>query len=202
MSAPCRCCRAHTCKDKFKLECLPGPFKGPLKTAKVVILALSAGYNQLYDPKHVRSTLGQDYRFRSRTGEYALPSADDHDSSANWSARIIRRFKLDYEAVRSKIAFLNIAPYKSKKFNDWPMLSALPSSRVALEFAQSSLFPEAQAGKKVVVCVRSARHWGLQRGYREGMLFAPVCGQGGIMNLGDERDHIIEAVQNAVRSGV
>ena len=50
------------------------------------------------------------------------------------------------------------------KFNDWHMLTALASSRAALDGAQSVLFPQAERAERVVVCLRAARVWGLSRG--------------------------------------
>jgi hypothetical protein len=63
-----------------------------------------------------------------------------------------------YPAV-DKIAFLNVDAYHSEKFGDWHMLTALPSSRMALDWAQFELFGQAEEGKRVVVCLRSAQLW-------------------------------------------
>ena len=115
-----------------------------------------------------------------------------------WSQRILRQFGVDYEAARGKVAFLNIGPYKSTRFDDWHMLAALPSCRVAIDHAQRVLFPEAQQGKRTVVCLRSAKWWGLKRGESYlGRLFAPMAGMSGSIAHGDERKRITTLVREA-----
>jgi hypothetical protein len=84
----------------------------------------------------------------------------------------------DYETVKNKIALLNIGAYHSADVRSFGSLLALPSSRVSLGWAQEVLFPDAEAGKRVVICMRSASCWGLERGRKYGKsLFAPDCRQ-------------------------
>lgn len=187
----------HRVGHGFQLDCLPGPFKGPLLTAPVVLLALSPGYLPS-DRVHAGSVEGRSYYARSRKGNCDLPSANQHEGSEGWSKRIIKQFGVDYDDARSKIAFVNLGAYKSKEFNDWPMLSALPSSRAAVSWAQSELFPEAEAGKRIVVCLRSATYWGLDEGTFGESLFVPKFTRGGIMCHGVMRDHIVDCVRAAV----
>jgi hypothetical protein len=97
------------------------------------------------------------------------------------------------------VAGLNVAPYKSKTFSDTHLLAALPSSRISLDYAQSVLFPEAEAGKRVVVCLRAHRFWGLEPGQHYGkQLFAPRCTRGGHMRHGALREQVIAAAQSAL----
>ena len=184
-------------KHGFQRECLPGPFYGRLRIAPVVLLFLSPGFRS-DDLAHAKSPEGQTYYERSRTGECDLPTLDENEGSAQWSRRIISQFGIAYEDARDEIAFLNISPYKSATFDDPCMLSALPSCRAALDWAQSVLFPQAEAGKRVVVCLRSARHWGLEpgEGY-SGSLYAPPCGRSGFMIRGSLRDRVASAIQAA-----
>lgn len=184
----------------FQLDCLPGPFKGPLRTAPIVLLFLSPGFKPI-DRIHAAKPEGQAYYARSRTGNALLPLKEDHPASYEWSARVLRQFGVRYEEVRKKVAFLNIGAYKSKHFDSWPMLVALPSCRMAIGWAQKVLFPEAEAGRRVVVCLRSARYWGLQASHLyAGNLFAPEHTRTGTMVLGPERERIVEAVQRAVEA--
>lgn len=134
-----------TVKHEFKLDCLVGVFRGPLKTAPVVLLFLSPGFDE-GDSQHARSPVGQACYAKMRIGEHNFPNKEEHESASAWSEKIVRQFGLNYKDVLSKLAFLNMGAYKSKDFNDWPMLAALPSSRVALDWAQSVLFPQAEAG--------------------------------------------------------
>jgi hypothetical protein len=72
----------------------------------------------------------------------------------------VRQFGVNPDSAVDKIAFLNIDAYHSEKFGDWHMLTALPSSRMALDWAQFELFGQAEEGKRVVVvCLRSAQLW-------------------------------------------
>lgn len=189
----------HRVSHGFQLDCLPGPFKGRLLTAPVVLLALSPGYLP-WDSVHARSAAAQNYYARSRKGDHDLPSSDEHEGSEGWSKRIIKQFGVDYDEARSKVAFVNMGAYKSKDFKDWSMLSALPSSRAAVSWAQSELFPQAEAGKRIVVCLRSSKYWGLDEGAFGESLFVPKFTRGGIMCHGEMRDHIVACVRGAVRS--
>lgn len=189
----------HRVNHGFQLDCLPGPFKGRLLTAPVVLLALSPGYLPS-DSVHAQTAEGQDYYARSRRGDCDLPSADEHEGSQGWSTRIIKQFGVDYDDARSKIAFVNMGAYKSKDFNDSSMLSALPSSRAAVSWAQSELFPHGEAGDRIVICLRSAKYWGLGEGVFGESLFVPKFTRGGIMCHGEMRDHIVERVRSAVYS--
>jgi hypothetical protein len=185
-------------KHEFKLDCLVGVFRRPLKTAPVVLLFLSPGFDE-GDSQHARSPVGQAYYAKMRIGEHNFPNKEEHESASAWSEKIVRQFGLNYKDVLSKLAFLNMGAYKSKDFNDWPMLAALPSSRVALDWAQPVLFPQAEAGQRVVVCLRSPRYRGLKEGERYGKsLFTPICTRGGIMHRGTMRDEVTVAVQKAV----
>ena len=109
------------------------------------------------------------------------------------------KFLGDWQHARDKIAPMNIGAYHSKSFVDHDVLASLPSSRVALDWAQSVLFPEAEAGKRVVVCMRSARYWGLRAGEIYGRsLFAPDTVRGGHMRKGSMRDNIVRAAREAL----
>src|SRR5258705_8680792 len=137
----------------FKLNCLPGCFAGPLKTASVVLLYLSPGYSEA-DEADAKSNKGKDYRFRSWKGHEPFRNTGPGES---WLSSRTRNF-CDYETVRNKFAILNIGAYHSKNLKDYGSLLALPSSRVSLAWAQETLFPEAEAGKRIVICMRSAAY--------------------------------------------
>jgi hypothetical protein len=182
----------------FSLDCRPGAYCGPLKTAKVVLLFLSPGL----DPKdkvHGASPDGKKYYAEQRTGVANLPDVTQHEAAQKWLSYAIKQFGLGYEEARSVVATLNIGAYKSTSFPDWHMLAALPSSRVCLDWAQSTLFPQAERGEKVVVCLRSHNYWGLGVGEPIGKLFRPECNRNARMLLGEMRTRIEEAVRAAVR---
>jgi hypothetical protein len=182
----------------FDLQCLVGPYRGPLRTAPVVLLFLSPGLDSS-DKDHAKTAAAQRYYARMRTGNCQLPTLIEHESAWRWTDGVLKQFRLDHDAVRSKIAFLNICAYKSKNFDDFHMLAALPSSRVCLDWAQTALFPQAISNERVVVCLRSPKFWGLGTGLRRGRLFAPPCNRGGRMLLeGHAREETIAAVHQAL----
>lgn len=105
----------------------------------------------------------------------------------------------EWEDLRTKIAVLNIGCYHSKTFADAPLLAALPSSRVSIDWAQNVLFPDAIAARRTVVCLRSARFWGLQEGKRFGKaLFAPKVTRAGHMVKNEMREQVIRKVRAAL----
>lgn len=99
--------------------------------------------------------------------------------------------------MQTKVAILNIGAYHSKTFADVPLLAALPSSRVSLDWAQRVLFPQAIAGNRIVICLRAARFWGLKEGKSYGeALFAPPVTRSGYMKHGRMRRIVIREVKD------
>ena len=184
---------------RFEPTCLPSAYDGPLKKAKVILLFLSPGFDSR-DVAHGAGEAGKEFYARQRSGEGKLASLEEHPSAYEWIRKRLRQFGIksdaEYEQARSTVAIFNIGAYKSQTFKDWPMLAALPSCRVALDWAQSELFPKAVSGKKVVVCMRSPKYWGLG-GPTEGLLFCPPCTRGGFMKKGKLRDQIERVVREA-----
>jgi hypothetical protein len=187
-------------KHQFELKCLPGAYCGPLKDAKVVLLFLSPGLDE-QDIEHAKSAKARKFYAAQRTGTASLPAAGEHDSARDWLTGVIKQFGISYEEARESraLATLNIGAYKSKTFPDWHMLAALPSSRRTLDWAQSALFPEAEKGERIVVCLRSADYWGLGTGEPIGTLFRPTCNRNARMIHGEGRKQIEKVVQLTVR---
>ena len=68
-----------------------------------------------------------------------------------------------------------------------------------MDWGQGALFPEAEAGKRAVVCLRSAKLWGLRKGEcNGGTLSAPKHGRSGIMDKGPLRDEISAKVRERI----
>jgi hypothetical protein len=180
--------KGHT----FDLKCLPGCFGGPLRTAPIVLLYLSPGWSPL-DRKDAVSKSGQNYHMRRRRGYEPFRQ---EGPGFKWVRSRTKCFGLRWEQIASKIALLNIGSYHSKSFTDIPLLAALPSSRMSIAWAQEVLFPEAIAGKRVVICLRAARFWGLEPGKQYGKsLFAPKVTRAGHMKHGTMRNRITRAVR-------
>jgi hypothetical protein len=181
----------------FDLGCLPGCFDGPLRTARVVLLYLSPGFGP-EDLREAQTEVGQTRNVERRSGNRPLLGRDEHLGAWTWRHSRTKVFDTPDEIIRQKLAILNIGAYHSTTFEDAPLLAALPSSRVSLDWAQTVLFPQAMAGNRVVVCMRSARFWGLDKATKYGAaLFAPPVTRGGHLKYGPERDEIIVTVQKA-----
>ena len=181
----------------FDLTCLPGCFAGPLKTAPVVLLYLAPGRSDP-DDNDARTRRGRDRYRRVRLGHEPLVGPEDHEVAWDWWSRRTKPFG-HWQDLRTKVAVLNIGAYHSKRFADTPLLAALPSSRVSIDWAQSVLFPEATAGRRVVICLRSARFWGLQEGKRFGKaLYAPHTVRSGVMRRSEMREQVIRKVRSVL----
>lgn len=188
----------------FDLRCLPATFNGPLRTARVVLLYLSPGWCQR-DVDEAETPEGQDRYLRRRKGDAPLDSEADHPEGYRWWTARTKRFGEPYK-LRDKVAYLNIGPYHSQSFKDYPMLAALPSCRVSLDWAQGVLFPQAERGERVVICMRSARYWGLgkQRRYGEGLFAPAVTISGHMAEKGENmavRDDVVTAARAALARG-
>lgn len=181
---------------RFELDCLPTAFTGPLRTAPIVLLFLSPGFDET-DREHARSEQGRLWYKEQRSGIGPLPTPETHEPAWRWWTKTVRQFGVEIDKFQGKLAILDMGAYHSRKFGDWPMLSALPSSRVALEWAQNVLFPAAEEGERVVICMRSPRYWGLGKKARYGKsLFAPAVTRRGHMR------HESEEVPLAIRHDV
>ena len=169
-------------KDRhgFNLHCLPACFMGPLRTAPVVLLFLSFGFHD-EDLVEAKSERGQNRYMKMRLGDQPLPGPEEHTVAWKWCVSRTKCFGR-WEDLRTKIAVLEIGAYHSRTFKDDPLLAALPSSRASLDWSQAVLFPQAIAGERAVVCLRSSRFWGLQEGkHYERSLYAPRVTRGGHM---------------------
>jgi len=179
-------------KNKFQTQCLPGCFSGRLRTAAVVLLYLSPGYSR-QDEKDAASDEGRDYYFRKWQGNEPLRTSGGEGEK--WLRSRTRTFG-DYEAVRNHLAILNIGAYHSKVISDYATLTALPSSRVSLDWAQNVLFPEAERGERIVICMRAAAYWGLKTGESYGQgLFAPAVNRSGYLLKNAENAALIDRVK-------
>lgn len=185
----------------FDLRCIPTPFYGRLRTAPVVLLYLSPGWNQL-DVEEANDSTAQARYQRARQGNTALEGEGEHAPRLRWWTERTKRLGQPNE-LRDNLAVLNISAYHSVGFKDDALLAALPSCRAALDWAQSVLFPQAERGERVVVCMRSAKFWGLGQRRRYGeALFAPAVGRGGHMiGTGENmtvRDDVVSAVRKVI----
>jgi hypothetical protein len=173
-------------KHGFQLKCLPAGFGGRLRDAPVVLLYLSPGFRES-DLAEAKSEEGKDYYLRRWQGY--------EPAKSTWMTSRTKCFG-DWETVRMKVALLNIGAYHSVSVKSYASLLALPSSRVSIEWAQTVLFPDAEVGRRIVICMRSAAYWGLDTGRRYGTgLFAPLVNRSGHLIKNDDNKRLIGLVQ-------
>ena len=120
----------------FRLDALPSPIMGPLKTARVVLLFLSPGFQES-DAEEGTTKAGQRRYTEMRMGAAPLPDSVEHLAAWEWWSQRTKAFG-EWSDLRSKVAFLNIGAYKSRTFSDPQMLASLPSSRATLDWAHYS----------------------------------------------------------------
>jgi hypothetical protein len=180
-------------KHGFRLDCLPGCFGGRLRDAPVVLLYLSPGFGK-QDVIDAQTEEGKDFYFRRYKGYE--PPRDLGAAKSSWITIRTKHFG-PWEKIRDKIALLNIGAYHSTNVSSFASLLALPSSRVSLGWAQDVLFPDAEAGKRIVICMRSASYWGLEQGRKyEGTLFAPNVNRSGYLLKDEDNRRLVEIVRN------
>jgi hypothetical protein len=178
----------------FDLNCLPSCYYGPISTAPIVLLYLSPGLDETEDHAHAASTHGREYYRGIRAGRQLLPTPTEHHSAWRWWSSRVKCFG-DWSEIHAHVAILDISGYHSKNFKDWALLSALPSCRATVAWAQASLFPDAISGKRIVICLRSPKHWGLKVGLYGKALFVPSTTRAGHMKHGEMRDEVVSAVR-------
>jgi hypothetical protein len=180
-------------KHGFRLDCLPGCFGGRLRDAPVVLLYLSPGFGK-QDIVDAKTDGGKDYYARRWIGYEPLREFGSGKSS--WMSSRTKIFG-NFETVKDKLALLNIGSYHSVNVSSFSSLLSLPSSRVSLGWAQDALFPDAEAGKRIVICMRSAAYWGLEQGRKyKGSLFAPMVNRSGHLLKNDENRRLVDVVRN------
>jgi hypothetical protein len=188
--------RINPKRHGFELKCLPGNFSGRLRAAPVVLLYLSPGFDPI-ELTEANDPEVQRYYRKKLNGKTALWNREGNLGVA-WVKSRTRGFG-EWQVVQRQLAIMNIGAYHSAKFNDYSVLASLPSSRVALDWAQNVLFPQAEAGERIVICMRSASHWGLEVGRRyRGTLFAPHVTRNGHLKKNSDNARLISLVKRRI----
>lgn len=121
----------------FNHKTLPGCFAGPLRTAPVVLLYMSPGYDP-DDEVQAKSPEAQNHYMETRKGHQPLP--DVTTPAGQWWAARTKCFEMDRATIASHVAILNIGAYHSVEMNDPELLAALPSSRVCFGLGSRCAF--------------------------------------------------------------
>ncbi|MBN9583416.1 MAG: hypothetical protein J0G37_18150 [Afipia sp.] len=177
---------------KFDLQCLPTPFYGPLRTAKIVLLYSNPGLTEK-DKESANDFFEQQFFYKQRQGNEPLRSQIGLQKKSWWVSRT-KRICEDTDYLRTRLAVLELCPYHSIEFKNVRLVKQLPSYKVALNWAHKELFPRARARQVVVICLRAAKHWGLQENVGDGYLFVPKVNRSGHM-LKEGRDVVINAAR-------
>jgi hypothetical protein len=181
----------------FALDTLVTPWTGPIRTASVVLLALNPGLTEtgVAERREAQMPEGRAVMAQNLGGDAPLPS---FATSRGWTERRLKQFGLSYAAAAIKVVFVNLMPYRSREgAKDHHMLGRLTSVRMVRAWARDTLFREARAGQRVVICLRSARDWGLEPNTQEGAaLFAPRFTRSGYIFHAD-REKVGGAVRRA-----
>jgi hypothetical protein len=189
----------------FPLDTLVGPWMGPIRTAPVIILTLNG--NLVGNGEEARAAqmpVARAFAAHNLTGDAPLPDwhAIGNPAGLGWTTGRLTQFELSYKDAADKVAFVNLIAYKSKdgsKHMNMRMANKLPSSLMMQAWMRDTIFPEAEAGERLVICLRSHRAWDLEPGTQRGeSLFAPKCTRGGHMAHGEMREKICLAVRRAV----
>jgi hypothetical protein len=156
----------------------------------------------LFDLEHAGDPSGVEWYRAQRTGTQPLPSERDHRTAHAYWTKLIKQFGINEGQAAGSVAILDLAAYHSRNYKDPNFLIALPSSRMAVGWAQKELFPAAERGERAVVCLRSARQWGLPTQERIGSsLFIPRVNRGGFMlQAAENRQAVAKAVQELILS--
>jgi hypothetical protein len=190
-------------KHKLARDVLVGPWMGPLRSAPVVLLTLNgklAGVG--VEQREATIPSAREEMARNLLGDAPLPDWRFNRGGREWTEGHFPQFGITYESAAPKVAFINLIAYRSAEGGkDMRMADRLASSRIVRAWARDTLFPEAEAGERVVVCLCQARGcdaWGLDYGTKRGQtLFAPHVTRRGHIFL-DERGEIGIAVRRAM----
>jgi hypothetical protein len=132
----------------------PGPWDGPLKTAKVVICYANPGYDP--EDKSRRELIS-----KQLSGKEELPDCWD-----DWYMPRIGTIGLPATTLRRVVSIFNICPYSSVEMNDREirLASGLPSVWAAQKHLREALIPQAMAGQIFLVVARKHQLWGVVEG--------------------------------------
>ncbi len=180
-------------------DLLPQPFMGNLENAEIYILMLnpSIGKNDRRDEKDaeyrraVKSTFQQEWSSDESRFTFLDPKFKSHGGYKYWNRKlkgVIRCLAADrgcdYAKARdelaSKLALIQLFPYRSVRFNTGRLLDKLPSVSFAQEFVEVRVVDRVHNGNAVAIVVRGLRHW-------EPYLPSNLCAKDGLVRYDPKR---------------
>jgi hypothetical protein len=167
---------------RFHLSLLPVPFPGNLAHAEIIILLLNPGFDlgeywaETYSkPFRVRleANLRQDFEGIRFPFLGLDPEFSWHSAFSWWERKFrdiltsIARHKFNgcyAHALRDlakRVAAVELVPYHSQRFSAGPLVTKLPSAKMAKRYVQEVLVPKAEAGEKLIIATRRCADWGV-----------------------------------------
>jgi hypothetical protein len=186
------------------LNTYPAPYWGPLRTAKLVLAYAgpgnTIGQGENGDVGQAQSVDWLARRHNSLSGDAPLDDKLHHGVLQSWFRTRLRSVLKDRDAnldqFSNAIAFINLTAYRGTE-TKWEEVAFLPSTQVMRNWARSDLFPDAEAGRRVVIIMRAHKWWGIRKApWSKGSLFAPPVNRAGV--LLSEQD-VGKAAQAAAR---
>ncbi|EPL8092840.1 hypothetical protein PN925_000491 [Morganella morganii] len=146
--------------NDFDFSFPPGPYFGPLKTAKVVLCYANPGADAP-SKNTVSKSYNRELLLQQLQGDQPYPQLPGWKQ---WfSPRAKNLFGDSIGAAANNIAVLNLVPYASKNMdNVSKMATCLPSAWVAQQYLRETLIPKAQRSEILLMMCRSAHLWGLR----------------------------------------
>lgn len=146
----------------------PGPWDGPLMTAKVVVCYANPGYA----PEDAGR---RDLIANQLSGKEELPGCWDE-----WYLPRIGGIGIPIGTLRKVVAIFNVCPYSSVEMGDREarLASGLPSVWAAQKHLREVLIPQALSGRIFLVVARKHQLWGVVEGC-EGETFRLVRNRAG-----------------------
>lgn len=132
----------------------PGPWDGPLMTAKVIICYANPKYDPNDKDRH-------DLIINQLSGREELPDCWD-----DWYLPRMRTIGLPIAKLRKLVSIFNVCPYSSDHMNDKEvrLAAGLPSVWEAQRHLREVLIPQALSGKLFLVVARKHQLWGVVEG--------------------------------------
>ncbi|MXR69946.1 hypothetical protein GNT65_14885 [Shewanella sp. JBTF-M18] len=147
--------------DIFEFGLPPGPFFGPLKTAKIVLCYANPS-RDAKTAEVVASTALKEQLFAQLDGlqhyPYQIPGWD------KWFKPVANSlFDGDCELASKHLCVFNLVPYASFNMDKvQSFATSLPSVWAAQEYLRHTLIPKAKRNEILLVICRSSQLWGLQ----------------------------------------
>ena len=151
--------------SEFEFGLPPGPFFGPLRTAKIVLCYANPS-RDAKTAEVIQSASLKRQLFAQLDGlhpyPYEIPGWD------KWFKPVANSlFDGNLELASNNICVFNLIPYASTNMDKVQGFAAsLPSVWAAQEYLRRTLIPKAVRGEVLLVMCRSAQLWGLQTPHR------------------------------------